>query len=88
MNNKNNSVTQDNPTPLRQPSQVGRALLARQPVLGSLMLLVVMALSLLIIGCFKGDFFASWVTFVVVVGVPVEIVLSMLWRSHLHPVTW
>ena len=53
MNNKNNSVTQDNPTPLRQPSQVGRALLARQPVLGSLMLLVVMALSLLIIGCFK-----------------------------------
>ena len=82
MNNKNNSVTQDNPTPLRQPSQVGRALLARQPVLGSLMLLVVMALSLLIIGCFKGDFFASWVTFVVVVGVPVEIVLSMLWRSQ------
>lgn len=82
MNNKNNSVTQDNPTPLRQPRQVGRALLARQPVLGSLMLLVVMALSLLIISCFKGDFFASWVTFVVVVGVPVEIVLSMLWRSQ------
>lgn len=80
MNNKNNSVTQESNTPL--PNGITRAALARQPVLGCVMLLLVMVLSLLIIGCFKGDFFASWVTFVVVVSVPVEIVLSMLWRSQ------
>ena len=56
-------------------------MIGRQPALGSLLLLMVMALTLLIIGCFTGEFFTSWVTFVVVVGVPME-VLTMLWRSQ------
>ncbi|ANI15693.1 hypothetical protein A9C11_17670 [Pseudomonas citronellolis] len=76
MNNKNNIDVAVVPTP-------APALAAgRQPWLGLLGLAAVMLASLALIGCFSGETFASWVTFFVVCGVPVEIVLSMLWRNQ------
>ncbi|WP_437883251.1 hypothetical protein [Pseudomonas sp. LRF_L74] len=75
MHNKNNSDVL-----LQQPAQ--RLSLGNQPFLGGVGLGCVIVLSLALIGCFSGAFFATWVTFFVVCCVPVQIVLAMLWRGQ------
>lgn len=76
MNNKNNIdvAVVTTPAPALAPG--------RQPWLGLLGLAAVMLASLALIGCFSGEVFATWVTFFVVCAVPVEIVLSMVWRNQ------
>ncbi|MCC6073956.1 hypothetical protein ACFPTX_19795 [Pseudomonas sp. GCM10022188] len=77
MNDKNNM----NAVIAENPAHAG-LVFTRQPLRGLLGLAGVIALSLALIGCFSGEFFATWVTFFVVCCVPVQIVLSMLWRNQ------
>lgn len=83
MNNKNKTVMHET---LSQPADLlpaaGWLEVGRQPLLGILGLLAMMAVSWLVIGAFDGGFFATWVTFAVVVAVPVQIVLAMVWQTN------
>jgi len=60
---------------------------AEQPVLGILALAASMALSMGIIGLLDAELFATWVTFFVVVCVPVQVILSMAWELNYPPLS-
>lgn len=76
MNNKNNIDVSVAETP-------GVTLVpSRQPLTGLLGLALVMLVSLALIGCMSGDFFATWATFYLVCCVPPQIVLAMVWRNR------
>lgn len=82
MNNNNEHLAPNNQGAPAASEQTTRKFIVAQPALGLTVLSAVIALSLFIIGRFNGDFFASWVTFFMVITVPLQIVLSMLWRTQ------
>jgi len=52
----------------------------QQPLLGTLTLALAITLSLYAISLFEVETFSSWVTFFIVVCVPMQIVLGMVWK--------
>lgn len=56
-----------------------------QPLLGIVALVFTMILSLAIIALFDAQTFATWVTFFVVICVPVEIVFGLAWELNYPP---
>ena len=58
----------------------------KQPILGIVGLIIVMAIAFGIISLFSADTFAGWVTYFVAVCVPVEVVIGMVWQLGYPPV--
>ena len=57
----------------------------KQPILGIVGLIIVMAVAMGIISLFTADQFAGWVTYFVAVCVPVEVVIGMVWQLGYPP---
>lgn len=57
----------------------------KQPILGIVGLIIVMAIAFGIISLFSADTFAGWVTYFVAVCVPVEVVIGMVWQLGYPP---
>jgi len=57
----------------------------KQPVLGLIGLIIVMAIAMGVISLFSADTFAGWVTYFIAVCVPVEVVIGMVWQLGYPP---
>lgn len=55
---------------------------ARQPMLGSIATALVMAVSLAFISFFSYPVFANWVAFLLICGIPMQIVIGITWKCE------
>lgn len=78
MSNNNNNVDVYEVSGLE--TDVERLATPPQPLLGTLTLVLAVTLSLYAISLFEVETFSSWVTFFVVICVPMQIVLGMVWK--------
>src|SRR2546428_14183562 len=64
------------------PSSARRGIFLKQPVLGIVATIIVMALSLALISFFDSPTFAGWVSYSLMCLIPMQIVVGVTWGTN------